>query len=54
MPFVIHNPEADVLQELFTIADNLIGLKEGSIGNVIYSEREYIRDLKKHWQEKSH
>lgn len=49
MPFVIFNPEEDVLQELFTIADNLIGLKDGSIRTVIASQKEYIRELKRQW-----
>lgn len=46
MPFVVHSPEEEVLEELYSIADNLIGLKEGSAGNIINSQKEYIRELK--------
>lgn len=49
MPFVINSPEDEVLEDLYAIADNLIGVKEGSISKIVLSQREYIRELKKKW-----
>ncbi len=49
MPYIIFNPEDNALEDIYHIADNIIGLKRGSISNVICSQKEYIREVKSRW-----
>ncbi|MFC1562456.1 CHC2 zinc finger domain-containing protein [candidate division KSB1 bacterium] len=52
MPYIIYNPEDDVLQDLYHIGDNILGLKRGSLSNVVCKQKEYIREIKSNWSSK--
>ena len=49
MPYVIYNPEDDALEDIYHIGDNILGLKRGSLTNVICEQKNYIREVKSRW-----
>jgi MinD-like ATPase involved in chromosome partitioning or flagellar assembly len=49
MPFAVFDLEHEVLDHFFKISDTIIGLKKGSTEKIVYEQRDYVRDLKKHW-----
>ncbi len=49
MPYVIYNPEDEALEDIYHIGDNILGLKRGSIADVISSQKDYIREIKSKW-----
>jgi len=49
MPYTFYNYEDDALKDLFSIADRLLGLKENSTEKIIYSQKDYLRDIKDNW-----
>jgi len=53
MPYVIYNPEDDVLQDIYHIGDNILGLKRGSIADIIVTQKDYIREVKSDWGSKN-
>jgi len=50
MPYVIYNSADDVLEDLYSISDNLLGLKDGSTSWIIKEQKPFIEDLKNRWK----
>lgn len=50
MPYVIYNSEDDILEDMFGISDNLLGLKNGSTSWIVKEQKPLISDLKNRWK----
>ncbi len=49
MPYVIYNYEDNALIDLYSISDRILGLKEQSTEKIIYSQKDFIKDIKYNW-----
>lgn len=50
MPYVIYNSDDDILEDVFGISDNLLGLKNGSTSWIVKEQKPLISDLKNRWK----
>jgi MinD-like ATPase involved in chromosome partitioning or flagellar assembly len=53
MPLMLADPELDAMRDICHIADNLMGLKTGSMQTILKDQRDYIRTLRSSWNTES-
>ncbi len=49
MPYAIIDPDDDGIREINSVADSLLGLKEGSVSWAISEQKPFLQDIRRNW-----